>query len=56
MQKICLLGATGSIGRSTLDVIAQYPDQFELVSVAANASVERMAEICHQFQDRKSVV
>lgn len=56
MQKICLLGATGSIGRSTLDVIAQYPDQFELVSVAANASVERMAEICHQFQPERAVM
>jgi 1-deoxy-D-xylulose-5-phosphate reductoisomerase len=56
MQKICLLGATGSIGRSTLDVIAQYPDQFELVSVAANASVERMAEICHQFQPKRAVM
>ena len=56
MQKICLLGATGSIGRSTLDVIAQYPNQFELVSVAANASVERMAEICRQFQPKRAVM
>lgn len=56
MQKICLLGATGSIGRSTLDVIAQYPEQFELISVAANASVARMAEICRQFKPKRAVM
>lgn len=56
MQKICLLGATGSIGSSTLDVIARYPERFELVSVAANSSVERMAEICHQFKPKRAVM
>ncbi|MCO4785120.1 MAG: 1-deoxy-D-xylulose-5-phosphate reductoisomerase [Marinomonas atlantica] len=56
MQKICLLGATGSIGTSTLDVIAQYPEQFRLVSVAANTSVDRMAEICQQFKPERAVM
>ena len=55
-QRICLLGATGSIGSSTLGVIEKHSDQFELVSVAANASVERMAEICRQFLPQRAVM
>lgn len=56
MQRICLLGATGSIGKSTLDVIAQHPDRYELVSVAAHSNVERMAEICQQFVPKRVVM
>lgn len=56
MQKICLLGATGSIGSSTLDVIAQYPEQFQLMSVAANTNVDRMAEICQRFKPERAVM
>ena len=56
MQKICLLGATGSIGTSTLDLIQQHPNRFKLVSVAANTSVERMVEICQQFKPERVVM
>lgn len=56
MQNICLLGATGSIGTSTLDLIRQHPDRFNLVSVAANTSVERMVEICHAFKPETVVM
>ena len=56
MQNICLLGATGSIGSSTLDVIKMHPERFKLVSVAANASVERMVEICHEFKPFRAVM
>ncbi len=56
MQKICLLGATGSIGTSTLDLIQQHPERFDLVSAAANTSVERMIEICRQFKPERVVM
>ncbi|KJZ11034.1 1-deoxy-D-xylulose 5-phosphate reductoisomerase [Marinomonas sp. S3726] len=56
MQNICLLGATGSIGSSTLDLISQHPDKFKLISAAANESVERMVEICHEFQPERVVM
>ena len=56
MQNICLLGATGSIGSSTLDLIQQHPERFKLVSVAANTSVDRMVEICHQFKPERVVM
>ncbi len=56
MQNICLLGATGSIGTSTLDVIKKHPDRFKLLSVAANTSVDRMVEICREFQPVRAVM
>ncbi|MBJ7550687.1 1-deoxy-D-xylulose-5-phosphate reductoisomerase [Marinomonas ostreistagni] len=56
IQRICLLGATGSIGRSTLDVISQYPERYKLSSVAANKNVERMADICRQFEPERAVM
>ena len=39
MRNIALLGSTGSIGRNTLDVIAQNRDTFKLISIAAGESV-----------------
>ncbi|TDO96391.1 1-deoxy-D-xylulose-5-phosphate reductoisomerase [Marinomonas balearica] len=55
-QRICLLGATGSIGKSTLDVIELNSTLFELESVAANKNVERMAEICKKFRPNRAVM
>jgi 1-deoxy-D-xylulose-5-phosphate reductoisomerase len=45
-----LLGATGSIGDSTLDVVANHPDRFEVVGLAANANWNKMAELCGRFR------
>lgn len=56
MQGICLLGATGSIGQSTLDIIAQYPDRFTLISASAHKSVAKMVEICHRFKPQRVVM
>ncbi|BFM51037.1 1-deoxy-D-xylulose-5-phosphate reductoisomerase [Marinomonas sp. THO17] len=56
MQGICLLGATGSIGQSTLDIIAQHPDKFRLVSASANVSVDKMAQICRRFKPQRIVM
>jgi 1-deoxy-D-xylulose-5-phosphate reductoisomerase len=56
MQGICLLGATGSIGQSTLDIISLHPDKFTLVSASANENVDRMAEICHRFKPQRAVM
>ena len=43
--KITLLGATGSIGSSTLDVIAANPDKYELYAAACGHNVEKMLDI-----------
>jgi 1-deoxy-D-xylulose-5-phosphate reductoisomerase len=48
-KRIVLLGATGSIGESTLRVIAAHRDRLELVGVAAQRNHRRLAEIARQF-------
>ena len=35
-QRLAILGATGSIGRSTLDLVRQHPDRFEIVAISAH--------------------
>ena len=43
-RKIAILGATGSIGKSTLDLVERSPDRFEVVAVTAATNVEALAE------------
>ena len=49
-KKISLLGATGSIGIQTLDIIGANPDKFELVSFSAGMNIKKVREIAHNFQ------
>lgn len=46
VQTISVLGATGSIGRSTLDVIARHPDRFRVAALTASRHVDELAELC----------
>lgn len=50
MKAITLLGSTGSIGTQTLDIVAQYPDQFRIVGLAARSNVELLAQQVRQFR------
>jgi 1-deoxy-D-xylulose-5-phosphate reductoisomerase len=43
-KRLCILGSTGSIGENTLRVVADWPDRFEIVGLAAHASGRRLAE------------
>lgn len=43
-KRVTILGATGSIGRSTLDIITRSPERFEVVALTANDDVARLAE------------
>jgi 1-deoxy-D-xylulose 5-phosphate reductoisomerase len=52
MKKICLLGATGSIGTSTLDVIENNPDKFVLESMSFGRNFERAIEIIEKFNPK----
>lgn len=56
IQRIAVLGATGSIGASTLDVIARHPDRFEAFALTAQVQVERMETLCRQFRPRFAVM
>lgn len=47
---ITILGATGSIGMSTLNVIAQHPERYRVVALTANRQVERLLEQCRRFE------
>lgn len=50
MRKLCILGSTGSIGVSTLEVIALHPDKYQVVSLVAKQNVERLYQQCIQFK------
>ncbi len=56
MQNIMVLGATGSIGLSTLDVIARHPGQYRAYALAANRSVESMVELCMEHKPAHAVM
>lgn len=53
---LTVLGATGSIGRSTLDVVARNPDQFNVVALAANRDVDGLFQQIQQFLPRYAVM
>jgi 1-deoxy-D-xylulose-5-phosphate reductoisomerase len=55
-KNVCILGSTGSIGCSTLDVIRLHPDKFKVVSLSANSSVELLFKQCVEFSPQQVVV
>ncbi|SFM16435.1 1-deoxy-D-xylulose-5-phosphate reductoisomerase [Marinobacter zhejiangensis] len=56
MRKVTVLGATGSIGQSTLDVIRRHPGRFSVYALTASSRVEEMAALCREFQPRFAVM
>jgi len=55
-RKICILGSTGSIGVSTLDVVRLHPDKYDVVSLSAHASVDKLVEQCIEFMPQSVVM
>lgn len=55
-MSLVVLGATGSIGASTLDVVARHPGRFELFALTANSSAERLLELCRHHRPRYAVL
>ncbi len=56
MQRLTVLGSTGSIGTSTLDVVARHPDRFRVVALTGNSQVELLARQCIQFKPEYAVL
>ena len=56
LKQITILGSTGSIGLSTLDVIARHPDRYQVFALTANISVEKLAEQIIAFRPRYAVL
>lgn len=56
LQRVAILGSTGSIGTSTLDVLARHPGRFEVHALTAATQVDLMLQQCLQFQPRFAVM
>jgi 1-deoxy-D-xylulose-5-phosphate reductoisomerase len=56
MIRVAVLGSTGSIGRSALEVIARHPDRFEIVALAANRRAEELTAQVRRFQPARAVL
>ena len=56
MQRISILGSTGSIGTSTLDVVARHPDRFKIVALTANSQADLLFQQCRQFKPSYAVL
>lgn len=56
MERIALLGATGSIGTSTVDVVSRYPERFSIEAVAAGSNYEKLAEVAARCHSRYAVI
>ena len=56
MKGITILGATGSIGISTLDVVERHPDRFRIVALTANAQVDRLFSLCAKYKPAYAVM
>ena len=50
MIGVTVLGSTGSVGVSTLDVLARHPGRFRVIALTANRNAERLADQCRQFR------
>ena len=55
-SQITLLGATGSIGTSTLDVVSQHADRYQIYALTANTNIESMAKLCEQWRPKFAVM
>jgi 1-deoxy-D-xylulose-5-phosphate reductoisomerase len=55
-MKLTILGATGSIGVSTLDVVARHPERFEVVALTGHSQVDVLAAQCRRFRPAYAVV
>jgi 1-deoxy-D-xylulose-5-phosphate reductoisomerase len=56
LRKVAVLGATGSIGGSTLDVIARHPDRFRATVLTAHSNVAALADLCIRFRPELAVI
>ncbi len=55
-QRIAILGSTGSIGTSTLDVLARHPERFEVLALTAATQVDLLLQQCLQCRPRYAVM
>lgn len=56
MQRIAVLGSTGSIGQNTLDVVARHPDRYQVAALAAHSRIDLLEAQIRQFEPDFAVV
>lgn len=56
MKGLCILGATGSIGESTLDVVARHPQHYKVIALTANTNIDTLLEQCKAHKPQYAVV
>jgi len=56
VKGVCVLGATGSIGISTLDVVGRHPERYRVVALTANCDAEGLAAQCHLHRPALAVM
>jgi len=56
VQRICVLGSTGSIGTNTLDVIARHPERYEVFALSAMSRVDALLAQCLRWKPRFAVM
>lgn len=55
-QRIAVLGATGSIGDSTLSILAAHPEQYEIYALSGHSRLDKLFELCQQFSPSRVCV
>ncbi len=55
-ETVTILGATGSVGISTLDVISHNPGSYRVIALTANRNTQRLAEQCAHFDAELAVI
>ena len=55
-QRVCILGATGSVGSSTLDVMALHPGRYQAFALTARHRMDALAALCRCWRPRYAVV
>ena len=55
-QRVCILGATGSVGVNTLDVIARHPDRYEVYALSAHSRIDVLVAQCARWRPRYAAV
>ncbi|HHL31104.1 MAG TPA: 1-deoxy-D-xylulose-5-phosphate reductoisomerase [Oceanospirillales bacterium] len=56
LKNIVVLGATGSIGDSTLDIIARHPDKFNVYAISGHANINKLAQLCHKHKPEYAII
>jgi len=56
VRRIAILGATGSIGSSTLDVVSRHPERFQVSALSAHSRVDELVALCARYRPERAVI